>query len=196
MKLSVYPNPFVALGADGMPCGRVLVEPGHPRPYDILGGKIERQKLDRADDESAKKVRDIDTRDTRISGRAVVQMRPIDVPNVQYIRERIQCGDLVAANLETWRALGYPKKGFRAPLDVLADAARKAIDEWNASHEDPPELADYALGEVDGEIKLFQGGLDAPLGKTVGLATLTAAPDAKNAPPAPGQSGKPLAPPA
>lgn len=180
MKLKVYPNPFTALGPDGMPCGRVLVEPGHPRPYDIVGGKLRRERIERPEDELSKKVKNLDTRDPLVRGVAVVRMRPVDAAATPYFKERVACGDLIAADLETWRALGYAKKSFRAPLDVLAAAARARIDEWTAITGDPPALASLALFEVDGEIKLVpSGGVDAPLGKVVGLAVLAITPPKK-----------------
>jgi hypothetical protein len=179
MKLKVYPNPFVALGPDGMPCGRVLVEPGHPRPYDVVGGKIQRQKLDRDEGEAQKKARNLDTRDPLVRGVAVVRMAPVEVPSAQYHKERIARGDLIAADLPTWRALGFAKKEFRDALDILAEYAATAIEEWNASHEDPPALAAFALVETNGEVDMVEAtalptdkAVDKAVAKAVVLAAL------------------------
>lgn len=185
-KLTVYPNPFVALGADGMPCGRLHVEPGHPRPFDVIGGKLQRVRVDRDEDRNRSDrdramARRLDTRGPRVTGVATIRMVPIVLDGSQWVRERVSSGDLVAADKKSAAACGIIAKDFREPIDILAAELKARIAEWTASHDDPPAVADYALGMVDGEIRLVApgAGLDAKEGQAATLVVLkdSASPD-------------------
>lgn len=160
MEIKVYPNPFVALGPDGMPCGRVLVEPGHPRPFDILGGKLERVRLDHEDDQSRSPrekamARKLDRRDARVRGVAKVRMRPLTVRPTQYLKERIGSGDLIAADKATYAALfGRGAKGFLDPFALLKAEMTARINEWQAINGEAPALAGYALVQNGDDIAL------------------------------------------
>ena len=185
-KLTVYPNPFVALGADGMPCGRLHVEPGHPRPFDVIGGKLQRVRVDRDEDRNRSDrdramARRLDTRGPRVTGVATIHMRPIAIDGSQWVRERVSSGDLVAADKKSAAACGIPAKDFRDPLDLLTAELKARIAAGTASHDDPPAVADYALGMVDGEIRLVPpgAGVDAKEGQAATLVVPkdSAAPD-------------------
>ena len=200
-KLTVYPNPFVALGADGMPCGRLHVEPGHPRPFDVIGGKLRRVRVERDEDRNRSDreramARRLDTRGVRVIGMATIRMAPVVLDGSQWVRERVSSGDLVAADKKSAAACGIPAKDFRDPLDLLTAELKARIAEWTASHDDPPAVADYALGMVDGEIRLVApgAGLDAKEGQAATLVVLkdSAAPDLGEAiPPAKASGQKP-----
>lgn len=159
-KLTVYPNPFTALGADGMPCGRVLVEPTHPRPLDIVGGKLTKKRLDRVDEHHSKKeieaARKLDTRGSLIRGVAIVRMRPIVLNGVEYFQKRVGSGELIAADKATYIALFGPRsaKDFQEPLDFLKGQMRLRIREWMAVNGAPPAVAGYALVKNGDEIAL------------------------------------------
>ena len=160
-EIKVYPNPFAALGPDGMPCGRLLVEPGHPRPYDVIGGRLIRQRIEHDDSvfrtpkEKALERR-LDRRDPRIRVLAEVKMAPRAQRLTPWHRERVMSGDLIAADPATAKACGLLPKEFRAPLDVLRGEMRARIAEWTASHGEPPPLADYDLVQNGDEIALVQ----------------------------------------
>lgn len=158
-RLSVYPNPFTALGPDGMPCGRVLVEPGHPRPFDIVGGRLEKRKVEREEDQSRPKkereaAKKLDTRGPLVRGVAHVRMRPASLANVQYFKERVFSGDLIAADKATAAACGISAKDYRAPFDVLAAAMHARIAEHRAINGEKPALAGYVLVQNGDEIAL------------------------------------------
>ena len=175
-KLTVYPNPFVALGADGMPCGRLHVEPGHPRPFDVIGGKLRRVRVERDEDRNRSDreramARRLDTRGPRVTGVATIHMRPIAIDGSQWVRERVGSGDLIAADKKSAAACGIDAKSFREPINILAAELKARIAEWTASHDDPPAVADYALGMVDGELRLVPpgAGVDAKEGQAATL---------------------------
>lgn len=159
MKLKVYPNVFTALGPDGMPAGRVPVEPGHPRPFDILGGKLRRVRLERPEDKTrspkeraaAKK---LDTRESRVSGVAEVRMRLLELDASPYFKQRVASGDLIAADLATAKAGGIAAKDFKVPLELLSSERKARIKEWIAINGEPPAVAALVLVLDAGEIKL------------------------------------------
>jgi hypothetical protein len=158
-KLTVYPNPFTALGPDGMPCGRVLVEPGHPRPHAIVGGKLAKVRVDRQEDMSrpAKEraaAKKLDMRDSLVRGVAHVRMRPVALSGEPYFKERLGCGDLIAADKATYIRLYGRAKEFRLPLAFLRDEMRARIAEWKAIHGELPAVADYVLVQNGDEIAL------------------------------------------
>jgi predicted xylose isomerase-like sugar epimerase len=159
-KLTVYPNPFTALGPDGMPCGRVLVEPGHPRPMNVLGGKLVKKRLERAEDMSRPQkeraaAKRLDVRDARVVGVANIRMRPLALTSQQYFKERVASGDLIAADKATYAALfGRSAKDFVEPFDFLKTEMRARIREWRAINGEPPALASYRLVQNGDEIAL------------------------------------------
>lgn len=159
MQISVYPNPFVALGADGMPCGRCLVEPSHPRPLEPIGGKIKRVVMPHEADESrtAKEVaasRKLDVRDARVKGVAEARMRPNVVMLSQYWKERVASGDVIAADKASAAACHVTQ--FKQPIDVLRAAMAQQITAWKAINGEPPALANFELVQNAEEIALVQ----------------------------------------
>jgi len=155
----VYPNPFAAqLDAEGRPMGRTLVDPEHPRPFEIYGGKLARKIVPHEDaaEVERKKARNLDMREARVKAIAEVRMRPTKVTISQYIRERVLSGDLIAADLETALACGMSRKDFRDPIDVLRAAMMGRLAEWRATHDrdDLPAIHGSALVKDGAEIKL------------------------------------------
>lgn len=164
MQINVYPNPFVTLAPDGMPGGRCIVEPTHPRPLDIVGGKLRRVVLPNAEDESrsAKEIaaaRRLDVRDVRVRAVADVRMRPCSVPLVQYWKERVACGDVIAADPASAMACGIAN--FDPPFELLRAALQKGIAAWQAINGELPAVASYDLVKNGDEIAL--AAKDAPV---------------------------------
>ena len=160
MDAFVYPNPFTALDPKGWPTGRTFVNPAHPRPYDVIGGKLRREVLKHDEGRDQKKsdgaLREV--RETRVRVHVETRMRPHRVPLDQYAHERVACGDLIAADKATAQGCAIPGKDFRAPIDVLNAALAARIDEWKACHalDDPPAIAGYVLVQEGDEIKLVR----------------------------------------
>lgn len=166
MQINVYPNPFVTLAPDGMPGGRCIVEPGHPRPLDIVGGKLRRVVLPHADDESrsAKEIaaaRRLDVRDARVRASADIRMRPCSVPLVQYWKERVTCGDVIAADAASAKACGIVN--FEPPFELLRAALRKEVVAWQAINGEPPAVASYDLVQNGDEIALAAKDVPVPV---------------------------------
>lgn len=155
----VFPNPFAAqLDAKGWPMGRTLVDPGHPRPFEIYGGKLVRTVAPHEDaaEVERKKARNLDMRESRVKAVAEVRMRPTKATLSQYLRERVLCGDVIAADIETALACGLARKDFCAPIDVLRRAMVARLAEWRATH-DPehlPAIHGFVLAMDGAEIKL------------------------------------------
>jgi|JI10StandDraft_1071094.scaffolds.fasta_scaffold03642_6 hypothetical protein len=185
----IIPNPFAApLDVEGRPMGRTLVDPAHPRPFEIYGGKLARKVLrhENEEDLDRKKARSIDMREARVKAIAEVRMRPTRVTLSQYVRERVLSGDLIAADLETALACGMSRKDFLPPIDVLRRAMTARLAEWRATHDptDLPAIHNFVLVAEGAEIKL------CPAPKLT-----VAAPIAPSDPPAPAVDDSEQAPP-
>lgn len=145
--LLVVPNPFVALDANGDPCGFCFTDPVKGRRFQVVGGTLQKTVIaheDEPDDPKARRPDDV--RDVRVRVRADVALGVHRVVNTEYHRARILSGDLIAADTHTWKTVGGKAKDFRQPVDELAAARDRRVVEWMAEHDgEEPPCADVVI---------------------------------------------------
>lgn len=148
--LYVVPNPYTTLDKEGNPCGFCYADPTTSRPFQVVGGKMQKVVIPQEGGEFDKRA---DTRGPRVFAKPTVELRAVRVTNSVYHRERVQSGDLIAADLATAKACGIDKKDFRSPAEVLATFLTLRVVEWQSANEgELPPCADIAFaceGERD-----------------------------------------------
>jgi hypothetical protein len=132
MKLiSVLPNPWLALDANGCPCAVV--------PFDVhvhaptrrwVGAKLSVEQTREQLTERIGKYTQV-TQDSRHAHRWTFATDPVQIPVSDYYTDRIRCGELVVADSASAELLGVP---FREPAAFLAASKAKAISDYDAQH--------------------------------------------------------------
>ncbi len=129
--LRAYPNPYKALDHEGRPASAVLCDPVDHVPY---GSDAEMRRYVGAT---------LVVEELKPAGRHTPAVHdrgwefafePVVLPKTDYYRQRIFHGDLVAADVATWVAIGGDRASFRDPLVVLAEAKESAIGHHVREH--------------------------------------------------------------
>ena len=153
--LLVVPNPFVFINAKGLPDGFCFTDPAKGRRHQVVGGKLVKSVVAHEDaPQDPKDKRPDDVRDDRVKVNPHVTLAAHRVEKTEYHRTRVLCGDLIAADLDTWKKVGGKPKDFLQPAMVLAASRDQRVHEWLAEHDgEEPACAEFSIvqrGEGEG----------------------------------------------
>lgn len=129
--LLVFPVPFAALDAEGMPAASVRFDPpmGRKNEVHFIGCTLERKVVEKR---------------TRAEGRQTLyetafhyELSPQSIPHTDYHVQRIRHGELLAADAATAKRVGVP---FVPPTQAFERARHAAIAAWTDQYGEPPPI--------------------------------------------------------
>jgi hypothetical protein len=143
--LLVYPNPYAALDADGMPNGIVRFDPVHGRAgtLDFIGASATFRTEVRKD----AKGRTLGPRDAPevqpLRTRVIeYDLRPQRLPHTDYHVSQIRSGDLITIDESTARIC---QEAFVPPVEAFAKAKARAIADWKTLYLEEPDTSGWPL---------------------------------------------------
>ncbi len=150
-RLLVLPNPYTFIDGDGEPQGACPADPTHAGGARMwVGATLDRKRTKHvADYTDRPKLRRGGT-DVAWSGdprprpqvtKFAFASQPVEIPSTPHYLDRIREGSLIAADADTFAKVhGGPAK-YVEPAQALAEARKKAFDEFRAAHGKDPAFA-------------------------------------------------------
>ncbi len=139
-RLSVFPNPYLALDHDGYPAGACQTDRMEHVGETVrswVGAAIDEKQTFHTEKLSTfEQAFRFPTQQTRFRFDLV---NPTMLPVTQYYRDRVRDGELIPADAVTAKLCEVP---FVEPREALAKAKAAAIADWRARYQEAPELVD------------------------------------------------------